>query len=137
MDRNRLQQGDLTESTVKLEPLAERWRAFGWSVVEIDGHDIDTICRTLEAAPFECGRPSCVIAHTHKGRGVSFMQDRVEWHHKVPTDQELAAALSELEVDPMSALFDCRIAFSQTLIALAAADPRIVAVSTTPSAPPT
>jgi len=99
VDRNRLQQGDGTESTMTLEPLADRWRAFGWSVAEIDGHDIAAIVRTLRGVPFEPGRPSCVIAHTHKGRGVSFMEDRVEWHHRIPTDQELAAALAELDAN--------------------------------------
>jgi transketolase len=97
VDRNRLQQGDATERTVGLEPLAERWRAFGWAVKEVDGHHIETLIRTFRDVPFEAGRPSCVIAHTHKGRGVSFMEDRVEWHHRVPTAEELAAALAELD----------------------------------------
>ena len=97
VDRNRLQQGDRTEDTVGLEPLAERWRAFGWAVREVDGHDMETLIRTFRAVPFEAGRPNCVIAHTHKGRGVSFMEDRVEWHHRVPTAEELAAALAELD----------------------------------------
>ena len=96
VDRNRLQQGDGTESTVSLEPLAERWRAFGFSVREVDGHDLEALISTLQSVPFETGRPNCVIAHTHKGRGVSFMEDRVEWHHRVPTSDELAAALEEL-----------------------------------------
>jgi transketolase len=99
VDRNRLQQGDATESTVGLEPLADRWRSFGWAVKEVDGHDLNLLSRTLHSAPFEAGRPNCVIAHTHKGRGVSFMEDRVEWHHRVPTDEELAAALKELGGD--------------------------------------
>ena len=96
VDRNRLQQGEQTERTVALEPLAEKWRAFGWSVEEVDGHDMDALIHTLRDVPFEPGRPSCVIAHTHKGHGVSFMEDRVEWHHRVPTAEELAAALVEL-----------------------------------------
>jgi transketolase len=96
VDRNRLQQGEATERTVGLEPLADRWRAFGWSVREVDGHDVSALLETFRAVPFEAGKPNCVIAHTHKGRGVSFMEDRVEWHHRVPTDAELAAALVEL-----------------------------------------
>jgi transketolase len=96
VDRNRLQQGDQTERTVALEPLGERWRSFGWVVREVDGHDMETLIETFRAVPFESGRPNCIIAHTHKGRGVSFMEDRVEWHHRVPTDAELAAALVEL-----------------------------------------
>jgi transketolase len=96
VDRNRLQQGDETERTIGLEPLADRWRAFGWAVNEVDGHDLAVLIQTFRETPFETGCPSCVIAHTQKGRGVSFMEDRVEWHHRVPTAQELAAALEEL-----------------------------------------
>lgn len=97
VDRNRLQQGDTTEHTISLEPLAERWRSFGWAVAEVDGHDIPALVTAFRRLPIEAGRPSCLIAHTHKGRGVSFMEDRVEWHHRVPSDAELAAALLELE----------------------------------------
>jgi transketolase len=96
VDRNRLQQGDATERTVALEPLAERWRAFGWAVVEVDGHDHAALARVFDGLPLEAGHPSCVIARTIKGRGVSFMEDRVEWHHRIPTDAELDLALQEL-----------------------------------------
>ncbi len=99
VDRNRLQQGDTTERTMSLEPLAERWRAFGWGVVEVDGHNIGSMIRTFESLPLDAGRPTCVIARTFKGRGVSFIEDRVEWHHRVPTDAELAAAVAELDGD--------------------------------------
>jgi transketolase len=100
VDRNGLQQGDLTERTMSLEPLADRWRAFGWQVVEIDGHDIRALVDTFERVPFAVGRPSCVIARTQKGRGVSFIEDRAEWHHRVPTDAELEQALRELAGEP-------------------------------------
>jgi transketolase len=96
VDRNGLQQGDATERTVALEPLAAKWRAFGWSVVEVDGHDIGELLATFARVPLEPGRPTCVIARTVKGRGVSFIENRAEWHHRVPTDAELAAALREL-----------------------------------------
>jgi transketolase len=96
VDRNGLQQGDATERTVALEPLAAKWRAFGWSVVEVDGHDVGELVATFARVPLEPGRPTCVIARTVKGHGVSFIEDRVEWHHRVPTDAELAAALREL-----------------------------------------
>lgn len=99
VDRNGIQQGDFTESTIALEPLAEKWRAFGWSVVEVDGHDIDVLFGTFSDLPLEPGRPSCVIAKTHKGRGVSFMEDQVNWHHRVPTAEELERALAELGTD--------------------------------------
>jgi len=96
VDRNGLQQGDFTERTVSLEPLADRWRSFGWGVVDVDGHDLQALVDILEHLPFAPGRPTCVIARTHKGRGVSFIEDRVEWHHRVPTDAELDQALAEL-----------------------------------------
>jgi transketolase len=97
VDRNRLQQGDATEQTVRLEPLADKWRAFGWGVVEVNGHDHDALLAAFGRLPVEAGKPSCVIAHTRKGKGVSFMENRVEWHHHVPTAQELEMALRELE----------------------------------------
>lgn len=96
VDRNRLQLSDFTERTMRLEPLAEKWRAFGWPVREVDGHDHAALAEVLESVPFETGRPSCVIARTHKGQGVSFIRDNPSWHHRTPTDEELEAALREL-----------------------------------------
>jgi transketolase len=97
VDRNRLQQGDWTEQTMHLEPLADKWRAFGWSVAEVDGHHIPQLLETFARLPFEAGKPNCIIAHTHKGQGVSIMRDKAAWHHKVPNAEELATALKELE----------------------------------------
>jgi transketolase len=97
IDRNGLQQGDRTETTLRLEPLADKWRAFGWGVRETDGHDHAALLGMFATVPFQAGRPSCLIAHTHKGQGVSFMRDRVEWHHRVPSDEEYQRALAELE----------------------------------------
>jgi transketolase len=97
VDRNRLQQGDWTEQTMHLEPLADKWRAFGWSVTELDGHNITQLLETFARVPFEAGKPNCIIAHTHKGQGVSLMRDKAAWHHKVPNAEELATALKELE----------------------------------------
>jgi len=96
VDRNRFQMVDRTERIIGLEPLIDKWRAFGWSVREINGHDHAEIMQTLSAIPFEIGKPNCVIAYTHKGQGVSFIKDRAGWHHRVPTDEELSAALEEL-----------------------------------------
>jgi transketolase len=96
VDRNGLQQGDTTERTSRLEPLADKWRAFGWAVREADGHDYAALRDVLGGVPFERGCPSCIIAHTHNGEGVSFMRDQVGWHHRVPTDAELAQAMREL-----------------------------------------
>jgi transketolase len=96
VDRNRLQQGDTTENTVTLDPIGDRFRAFGWAVVEIDGHDVGALMATLNGLPVTPGRPTAVIAHTVKGRGVSFIENRVEWHHRVPSDGEMVQALREL-----------------------------------------
>lgn len=94
VDRNRLQQGARTEETNGLHPLADKWRSFGWEVREVDGHDHLALLRTFAA--LDTGKPVAVIAHTTKGKGVSFMEDRVEWHHKVPSDEQVQAALTEL-----------------------------------------
>ena len=94
VDRNRLQQGARTEDTNKLEPLSEKWRAFGWDVVTIDGHDHAALYEALSSP--HPGKPRCVIANTIKGKGVSFIEDRVEWHHKVPTPEQVELALKEL-----------------------------------------
>lgn len=94
VDRNRLQQGDRTEATNKLEPLADKLSAFGHEVRRVDGHDHLALLEVLR--PVGDGRPVAVIADTIKGKGVSFMEDRVEWHHKVPSTEQVAAALEEL-----------------------------------------
>lgn len=94
VDRNRLQQGARTEDTSRLEPLADKWRAFGWEVREVDGHDHGALLDAFAAPAGD--RPRCVIAHTSKGKGGSFMEDRVEWHHKVPSPEQVEALLAEL-----------------------------------------
>lgn len=94
IDRNRLQQGARTEETKTLEPLGDKWRSFGWEVREVDGHDHLALLKALERST--TGRPVAVIANTIKGKGVSFMEDRVEWHHKVPSSEQVVAALAEL-----------------------------------------
>jgi transketolase len=94
VDRNRLQQGARTEETNRLEPLAERWRSFGWEAIECDGHDHGALYEAF-VAPHD-GRPRCVIAQTIKGKGISFIEDRVEWHHKVPSREQIELALKEL-----------------------------------------
>ncbi|WP_322620374.1 transketolase [Streptomyces acidicola] len=94
VDRNRLQQGARTEDTTALDPLDAKWASFGWEVRDIDGHDHQAIKEAY--TPSSTGRPVAVIAHTVKGKGVSFMEDRVEWHHKVPTDEQVRLALEEL-----------------------------------------
>jgi transketolase len=94
IDRNRLQQGARTEETNRLEPLGDKWRAFGWDVVSVDGHDHAALYEVLSSP--HPGKPRCVIANTIKGKGVSFIEDRVEWHHKTPTAEQVELALREL-----------------------------------------
>ena len=94
VDRNRLQQGARTEDTNRLEPLADKWRAFGWEALEIDGHDHNALYEALTAQ--RDNRPRCIIARTLKGRGVSFMEDGVQWHHKVPSAEQFELACAEL-----------------------------------------
>jgi len=97
VDRNRLQQGARVEDTNNLEPLADKLRAFGLEVVEVDGHDHAALASAFARVPATSGRPTGIIAHTVKGHPVSFMSDNVAWHHKVPTPQQVEAALAELE----------------------------------------
>lgn len=80
-----------------LEPLAEKWKSFGWPCVEIDGHDAGAIVAALSRAPFEPARPAAVVAHTVKGKGVSFMENNLEWHYRPPNDNDLKHALEEIE----------------------------------------
>jgi transketolase len=76
--------------------LRQRWAAFGWSVSEVDGHDVEAVVAALRSAREGVGQPAVIIAHTVKGKGVSFMENNFRWHSKVPTEEELAAALAEL-----------------------------------------
>lgn len=97
VDRNRLQQGARVADTNDLEPLADKLRAFGLEVVEIDGHDHAALVDVFAAVPAASGKPTAVIAHTFKGHPISFMSDDVAWHHKVPSEEQVAVALNELE----------------------------------------
>lgn len=99
VDRNGLQQGATTEDTNALEPLADKWRAFGWDVEEVDGHDPAALLSVLAVPASLRARPLCVIARTTKGRGVSFMENQAGWHHGVPSDAQLAKALAELDAE--------------------------------------
>ncbi len=97
VDYNKIQALGDVEEVVGLEPFADKWRAFGWAVREIDGHNIAEIEKVLSEIPFEEGRPSCIIAHTVKGKGVSFMENKLLWHYRTPQGEEFEAALAELK----------------------------------------
>jgi transketolase len=99
VDRNHIQQGDFTENTIRMEPLAARWQAFGFGVQEIDGHDHLALLNAFSATPLESGKPTCFIARTIKGKGVSFAENKPAWHHGVPTRAQLELAANELGVE--------------------------------------
>ena len=100
IDRNRLQITGETEGVMRLDPLIDKWTAFGWKVHEADGHNIEELYDRLKETPFKAGKPSLLIAHTVKGRGISFMEGQAEWHHKVPTEEQYRRALRELGESP-------------------------------------
>jgi transketolase len=97
IDYNKLQSLTTIAETLALEPLAMKLSAFGWSVREVDGHNHDELTTALASAPWEAGKPSVLIAHTTKGKGVSFMENSVQWHYRNPNDAQLSQALTELE----------------------------------------
>jgi transketolase len=97
VDYNKIQSLGTVKEVLDLDPLADKWRAFGWAVREIDGHDIAEICDALTSIPYESNRPSCIVAHTVKGKGVSFMEDKLLWHYRAPLGEELHLALAELD----------------------------------------
>ena len=95
IDRNKLQIDGCTENVMALDNLADKLRAFNWEVIEINGHDYNEIYGAVEAAK-KADRPCAIIAHTTKGKGVSFMENQAGWHGKAPSDEQLAQALAEL-----------------------------------------
>lgn len=98
VDYNKMQALGAVKDVLDLEPMTDKWRAFGWAVREIDGHSFEQIEQTLLDVPFDSDRPSCVIAHTIKGKGISFMENQLIWHYYSPDEAELSRALAELEV---------------------------------------
>jgi len=99
IDRNRLQQGDFTEKTIRMEPLADRFTSFGFAVKELDGHDHFALLDAFTRVPVETGKPTCFIANTIKGKGVSFAEGKPAWHHGVPSREQLELAKKELGVE--------------------------------------
>jgi transketolase len=96
VDHNDLQLDGRVCDIMGIEPLADKWRAFNWHVLEINGHDIKQILQALKKARETKGKPTVIIAHTIKGKGVSFMEGNVDFHGKAPTPQEAEIALKEL-----------------------------------------
>lgn len=96
IDYNKLQSLTTIDKTLRVEPLADKARTFGWAVREVDGHDHTALQNLLSQLPWEAGKPSFLIAHTTKGKGVSFMENSVDWHYKSPSADQLSQALGEL-----------------------------------------
>jgi transketolase len=97
IDYNHLQSGGSTDQILSLEPLVDKWEAFGWKVFEMNGHNMEDIVNKLEMAVSFQGRPTALIAHTVKGKGVSFMENQAAWHAKIPTQAEYEQAIRELD----------------------------------------
>ncbi|MET0138123.1 MAG: transketolase [Sphingobium sp.] len=97
IDYNKLQSLKTVDETLRLEPLHSKFEAFGWAVREVDGHDHDALADALGTAPWISGKPTMLIVHTVKGKGVSFMENKVEWHYRNPTPELLEAALAEID----------------------------------------
>ena len=97
IDYNKIQSFGRVKEVVNLEPLYDKWVSFGWAVKEIDGHNYPELLNAFESLPLERGKPSMIIAHTIKGKGVSFMEDKLEWHYKSPTQEQYEIAIKEID----------------------------------------
>lgn len=97
VDKNSLQITAATADVMNTDPLDEKWKAFGWAVKEVNGNDIDELRAAFAALPFEKGKPSVIIAHTTKGKGVSYMENELKWHHGVPSKEQYEQAQQELD----------------------------------------
>lgn len=107
IDYNNLQLDGCCDEVMPLEPLRSKWLAFNWSVQEIDGHDMPAILEAIENTHQEKGKPSLIIAHTIKGKGVSYMENECDWHGKAPNDQQFVQALDEIETSKIQELSKC------------------------------
>ena len=96
VDNNRIQLDGFVKDIMSVDPLADKWRSFNWNVIEVDGHDIAALQRAFAQAESVKGKPTCLVAHTVKGKGVSFMENNPKFHGVAPTREECALALQEL-----------------------------------------
>lgn len=101
VDRNKIQNDDFVENTLSLEPFRAKWEAFGWHVIEVNGHDISRVLEALEKAEAVKGKPTVIIADTIKGKGVSFMENNPDWHGKAPNREEGERAVQEILAAPL------------------------------------
>ena len=100
IDYNKIQSLGQIDSILGLEPFKDKWKSFGWEVEEVDGHDVSQICKMLGTVPFAKDKPSMLIAHTVKGKGISFMKNEPIWHYRLPaTEEEIKIVCQELDID--------------------------------------
>jgi len=97
IDYNKLQITGKTADVCNTDPIDTKFESFGWAVKHVDGHNIKALTKVFDSLPFAPGKPSLVIAHTTKGKGVSYMEDEIKWHHGVPTQEQYAQAITELD----------------------------------------
>lgn len=100
IDFNKWQATGRSREVMALDPLADKWRAFGWNAIEVDGHNFAELLSALSKFPHENGQPTAIVAHTVKGKGVSFMEDDNNWHYRIPTTEEVVKSKFELGVAP-------------------------------------
>lgn len=96
VDFNKWQATGRSQDVMKLDPFVDKWRSFGWDAAEVDGHDINAVSALMAKVRQANDKPTAIVAHTVKGKGVSFMEDDNNWHYRVPTAEEVAAAFAEL-----------------------------------------
>ena len=99
IDRNGLQISDTTENVMALEPIRDRWEAFGWDVIDADGDDMQSLLESFDAVDYADGKPTLIISHTTKGRGVKLMENVLKWHHGVPSAEEYEQALADIDAE--------------------------------------
>lgn len=97
IDRNKLQISGRTEDVMSLEPMRDRWEAFGWEVIDMEGNNVKDVMETFDNIDYNNEKPKLIIAHTTKGNGISFMEKIAKWHHGVPNDEQNKLAISEIE----------------------------------------
>jgi transketolase len=97
IDKNSLQITAATKDVCNTDPLDKKWEAFGWAVKEVNGNDVEELMNAFNSLPFEKDKPSVIIAHTTKGKGVSYMENELKWHHGVPTKEQYELAIQELD----------------------------------------
>lgn len=97
IDHNKLQISGRTSEVCNTDPIDEKFESFGWAVKHVDGHDFKALIEAFDSIPFEKDKPSLIIAHTIKGKGISYMEDEIKWHHGVPSAEQYAQAIQELD----------------------------------------